>query len=109
MAYVGGDILTIAGVDAYWFNFCNMTNILKCYLDYGYNKIPNMYYKFDDESNEQIHDLTTNRDFVTLLKGLLNSGRKKLHLFVNHEEPVPIEVVKPVLLLTQSPSEVEIN
>jgi hypothetical protein len=46
---------------------------------------------------------------LLLKKGLLNSGRKKLHVFVDHEEPVPIEVVNPVLLLTQSSVEVEIN
>jgi hypothetical protein len=43
----------------------------------------------------------------------LSNGKKKLHVFVDHEpdvpiEPVLIEVVKPMLLL-QSPSEVEIS
>jgi hypothetical protein len=52
MAYLGGDILTTAGIDAYRFNFDDLTNILECYLDYEYNKIPKMYCKFDDESNE---------------------------------------------------------
>jgi len=109
MAYLDGDILTIAGIDTSQFNFGDLTNILECYLEYEYNNIPKMYYKFDDETNEQIHDLTKDGDFITLKKGLLNSGRKKLHVFVDHEEPVPIEVVDSVLLLTQSPTEVEIN
>jgi len=73
---------------------------LECYLEYEYNNIPKMYYKFDDETKEHIHGLTKDCDFVTLKKWLLNSGRKKLHIFVNHEEPVPIKVVNPVLLLT---------
>jgi hypothetical protein len=42
-------------------------------------------------------------------KRLLNRRRKKLHVFVDHEEPVPIEVVDLVLLLTQTPAEVKIN
>jgi len=68
-----------------------------------------MYYKFDDETNEQIHGLTKDGDFVTPKKWLLNSGRKKLHVFVDHEDLVPIEVVDSILLLTQSPAEVEIK
>jgi hypothetical protein len=106
MAYIGGDILTIAGIDTSQFKFGVLTNILECYLEYEYNNISKMYYKFDGETNEQIHDLTKDGDFVTLKEGLLNSGRKKLHVFVDHEEPLPIEVVNPVLLLTQSPAEV---
>lgn len=106
MAYIGGDILTIAGIDASQFKFGDLTNILECYLQYEYSNIPKMYYKFDDETNEQIYGLTKDGDFVTLKEGLLNSGRKKLHVFVDHEEPLPIEVVNPVLLLTQSPPEV---
>jgi hypothetical protein len=39
----------------------------------------------------------------------LNSDKKKLYIFVDHEEFVPIEVVNLVMLLTQSPAEVEIN
>jgi hypothetical protein len=68
-----------------------------------------LFYKYDEESNEQIHGLLSDNDFKTMLKGLLN-GKKKLHVFVDHEPdvPVPIEVVKPMLLL-QSPSEVEIS
>jgi hypothetical protein len=109
MAYLGGDILTIASIDTSQFKFGDLTNILECYLEYEYNNIPKMYYKFDDETNEQIHGLTKDGDFVTLEKGLLNSGRKKLHVFVDHEEPVPIEVVNPILLLTQSLAKVEIK
>jgi hypothetical protein len=68
-----------------------------------------MYYKFDDETNEQIHGFTKDANFGTLKKGMWNSGKKKLHVFVDHEQPVPIEVVILVLLLTQSPAEVEIK
>jgi hypothetical protein len=106
MAYIGGDILTIAGIDASQFKFGDLTNILECYLQYEYSNIPKMYYKFDDETNEQIHGLTKDGDFATLKEGLLSSGRKKLHVFVDHEEPLPLEVVNPVLLLTQTPPEV---
>jgi hypothetical protein len=46
-----------------------------------------------------------------MIKSLINGSRKKLHVFVDHEpiEPAPIEVVHPMLLLYQSPSEVDIN
>jgi len=70
MTYLGGDILTIAGIDTSQFNFGDLTNILECYLEYEYNNISKMYYKFDDETNEQIHGLTKDDDFVTLKKGL---------------------------------------
>jgi hypothetical protein len=106
MTYIGGDILTIADINTSQFKFGDLTNILECYLEYEYNNMPKMYYKFDGETNEQIHGLTKDGDFVTLKEGLLNSGRKKLHVFVDHEEPLPIEVVNHVLLLTQSPTEV---
>jgi hypothetical protein len=76
MAYIGGDILTIAGIDASQFKFGDLTNILECFLQYEYSNIPKMYYKFDDETNEQIHGLTKDGDFVTLKEGLVSSGRK---------------------------------
>jgi hypothetical protein len=100
MTYLGRYILTIAGIDTSQFKFGDLTNILECYLEYEYNNMPKMNYKFDDETNKQIHGLTENGDFVTLKKRLLNSDRKKLHVFVDHEEPVSIEVVDLVLLLT---------
>jgi hypothetical protein len=40
MAYLGGDILTIAGIDTSQFKFGDLTNILECYLEYDYNNIP---------------------------------------------------------------------
>jgi hypothetical protein len=57
-------------------------------LGYTYNDIPTLYYKYDEESNEEIHGLT-----------------KKLHVFVDHEpdEPVElalIEAVQPMSLLS---------
>jgi hypothetical protein len=54
MAYVGGDTMTVAGLDADWWCFWDLTNILECYCGYQYNGIPSMYYTYDDESNEQI-------------------------------------------------------
>lgn len=112
MAYVGGDIFTVPDLDADRFNIWHLKSVLETYLDYPYNNFPNLFYKYDEESNEQIHGLLSDNDFKTMLKGLL-SGKKKLHVFVDHEpdvpnEPVPIEVVKPMLLL-QSPSEVEMS
>lgn len=35
--------------------FGDITNILEDYLGYGYNDILEMYYKYDDQSNEDIH------------------------------------------------------
>jgi len=71
-----------------------------------------MYYTYDDESNEKIRGLTNYRDFMTILRGVLNFGKKRLHVFVDEEalnELVPIEVVQLVLLLSYTPSEVDIN
>jgi hypothetical protein len=112
MTYIGGDIFTVPDLDADRFNIWHLNTVLDTYLDYLYNNYSNLFYKYDEESNEQIHGLLSDNDFKTILKGLLN-GKKRLHVFVDHEpnvpnEPVPIEVVKPMLLL-QSPSEVEIS
>jgi hypothetical protein len=83
-------------------------------LGYGYNDILEMYYKYDDQSNEDIHGLNSNQDFENMIRGIINDGRERLHVFVDHVElepiePVPIEVVAPMLLLSQTPSEVEIH
>jgi hypothetical protein len=70
-----------------------------------------MYYKYDNQSNEDIHGLNSNKDYENMITGITNGHRKRLHVFVDHEEvePVPIEVVSPMLLLSQTPSEVEIQ
>jgi len=49
-----------------------------------------------------------------MITGIINGHRKRLHVFMDHEEeepiePVPIEVVSPMLLFSQTPSEVEIQ
>jgi hypothetical protein len=91
--------------------FWDITNILEAYLEYKYDDIPTLYYKYDEESNESIHGLTKDQHIVDMIKELSSGRRKKLHIFVDHiiVEPVPLEVVQPMLLLSQSPSEVEIN
>jgi hypothetical protein len=81
---------------------------------YRYNEIPALYYKYDDERNEDINSLNSNQDFLKMINGIIKDGKMKLHVFVDHEEeelaePVPIEVVAPMLLLSQTPSEVEIQ
>jgi hypothetical protein len=99
-------------LDADKFCFWDLTNILESYMGYRYNEIPAMYYKFDDESNENINSLNSNQDFLKMINGIIKDGKMKLHVFVDHEElaePVPIEVVAPMLLLSQTPSEVEIQ
>jgi len=73
-----------------------------------------MYYKYDDQSNEDIQGLNSNKDYENMINEIINGHRKRLHVFVDHEEeepvePVPIEVVSPMLLLSQTPSEVEIQ
>jgi len=70
-----------------------------------------MYYKYDNQSNEDIHGLNSNKDYENMITGIINGHRKRLHVFVDHEEvePVPIEVVSPMLLLSQTPSKVEIQ
>jgi hypothetical protein len=49
-----------------------------------------------------------------MINGIIKDGKMKLHVFVDHEEEelaeqVPIEVVAPMLFLSQTPSEVEIQ
>jgi len=77
-------------------------------------KFSAMYYKYVDESKEDINSLNSNQDFLKMINGIIKDGKMKLHVFVDHEEeeraePVPIEVGAPMLLLSQTPSEVEIQ
>jgi hypothetical protein len=70
--------------------------------------------KYEDQSNKDIHGLNSNKDFENMINGIINGLRKRLHVFIDHEEeepiePVLIEVVAPMLLLSQTPLEVEIQ
>jgi hypothetical protein len=110
MEYIGEDRMEVNRLDADKFCFWDLTNILESY----YNEIPAMYYKYDNESNENINSLNSDQDFLKMINGIIKDGKVKLHVFVDHEEeeltePVPIEVVTPMLLLSQTPSEVEIQ
>jgi hypothetical protein len=69
-----------------------------------------LYYKYDGENNGNIHGHTKDQDIIKMIKELGNGRRNRLHLFVDHVvvEPVPIEVVNLVLLLSQSPAKVDI-
>jgi hypothetical protein len=111
MEYIGGDIMEIQQLDADKFASWDITNVLEGYLGYRYNDIPTMYYKYDNQSNEDIHGLNSNKDYENMVTGIINGHRKRLHVFVDHEEvePVPIEVVSPMLLLSQTLSEVDIQ
>jgi hypothetical protein len=58
--------------------------------------------------------LNSNKDFENMINGIINGRKKRLRVFVDHEEeepiePVPIEVVATMLLLSQIPSNVEIQ
>jgi hypothetical protein len=75
---------------------------------------PYKYPRVDNESNKDINSLNSNQDFLKMINGIIKDGKMKLHVFVDHEEEelaelVPIEVVAPMLLLSQTPSEVEIQ
>jgi hypothetical protein len=114
LEYIGGDIMKIQQLDANKFASWDITNVLEGYLGYRYNDISAMYYKYDNQSNEDIHGLNSNIDYENMITGIINGHRKTLYVFVDHEEekpvePVPIEVVAPMLLLSQTPSEVEIQ
>jgi hypothetical protein len=114
MEYIGGDIMEIQRLDANKFAKWDITNILEDYLGYRYNDLLQMYYKYDDQSNEDIHSLNSNKDFENMINGIINGRRKRLHVFVDHVEVepvelVPIEVVALMLILSQTPSEVEIQ
>jgi hypothetical protein len=114
MEYIGGDCMEVNSLNADEFCYWDLTNILESYLGYRYNEILALYYKYDDESNEDINSLNSNQDFLKMINGIIKDGKMKLHVFVDHEEeelaePVPIEVVAPMLFLFQTPSEVEIQ
>jgi hypothetical protein len=111
MEYIGGDIMKIQQLDADKFASWDITNVLEGYLGYRYNNILAMYYKYDNQSNQDIHGLNSNKDYENMIIEIINGYKKRLHVFVDHEkvEPVPIEVVSPMLLLSQTPSEVEIQ
>jgi hypothetical protein len=51
--HVGGDIFTVPNLDADRFNIWHLNNLLETYLDYPYNNYPNLFYKYDEESNEK--------------------------------------------------------
>jgi hypothetical protein len=106
--------MEIQQLDADKFSNWDITNVLEGYLGYWYNDIPAMYYKYDDQSNEDIHGLNSKKDYENMIIEIINGHGKRLHVFVDHEEEEPvesvlIEVVSPMLLLSQTPSEVEIQ
>jgi len=95
--------------------FCALYS--KCEYD------PNSFFNSHDSGmNKPIFDLiiyhhrSLSGHRMTMLEEIFSQYQiwmQKLHVFVDHEpdmpiEPVPIEVVKPMLLL-QSPSEVKIS
>jgi hypothetical protein len=114
MEYIGGDCMEVNRLDADKFCFWDLTNILESYMGYRYNEIPAMYYKYDDESNEDINSFNSDQDFLKMINGIIKDGKMKLHVFVDYgeeelAESVPIEVVAPMLHLSQTPSEVKIQ
>jgi hypothetical protein len=86
LEYIGGDIMEIQQLDADKFANWDITNVLEGYLGYRYNDIPAMYYKYDNQSNEDIHSLNSNRDYENMITVIINGHRKTLHMFVDHEE-----------------------
>jgi hypothetical protein len=76
MECIGGDIMKIQQLDANKFASLDITNVLEEYLGYRYNDIPAMYYKYDDQSNENIHSLNSNKDFENMINGIINGCRK---------------------------------
>lgn len=106
--------MEIQQLDADKFANWDTTNILEGYLGYRYNDILAMYYKYDDQSNEDIHGLNSKKDYENMIIRIINGHEKRLHVFVDHEEeelvePVSTEVLSPMLLLSQTHSEVEIQ
>jgi len=61
---------------------------------------PYKYPRVDNESNKDINSLNSNQDFLKMINGIIKDGKMKLHVFVDHA---------PMLLLSQTPSEVEIH
>jgi hypothetical protein len=86
MEYIGGDRMEVNRLDADKFCFWDLTNILESYMGYRYHEIPAMYYKYGDESNENINSLNSNQDFLKMINGIIKDGKMKLHVFVDHEE-----------------------
>lgn len=109
MEYVGGEVMTVEKLNADLICFSDIANLLEIYLGYKYNYLPTLYYKFDDESNEYVHILSEDEDIVKRLKQVGNGRRNKLHIFVDHVEPALIEVLEPLLMLSQSPTQKDVE
>jgi hypothetical protein len=77
----------------------------------GYKENCTMYYKFDDGGHEGILGLINYHDIIIMLNELVKSGRRKLHIYVEHavDQSQPVEVVPAPLLLPQVPYEVQID
>lgn len=113
MEYIGGDTMELDALDADRMCFWDLTNILEDKLGYNYHDIPMIHFKYDDQSNVEIHGLTTNQDFMTKILGIINGGRRKFHVFVDHApdepiKPIPIKLV-PTVLISEYSVEVNIN
>ena len=103
LEYVGGDVMPVEGFDANTLCFGDIATIFEVYLEYNCHDIPRLrlYYKYDDESNDYILGLTNEKN---MLKDLKKVKKNRLHIFVNDAivEEVPIEVMSPVMMISQS-------
>jgi hypothetical protein len=110
LEYVGGDVMVVEGLDACSLCFGDIDTILEVYLEYNYHDIPRLrlYYKYDDESNDYIRGLTKDKDIMNMFKEVASGKKNRLHIFVNDAivEEVPFEVGSPVMIISQSPTEV---
>jgi hypothetical protein len=54
---------------------------IRLYLGYKYNNLLILYYNLDEETNEDINELTKDKDIIQMLKRVENRA-KKFHLLV---------------------------
>jgi hypothetical protein len=71
MEYVGLHVMIIEGLDVDRLCFWDISNILKVYLGYKYKDLLILYYKYDEDNNENMHGLTKDQD-IKMIKGLAN-------------------------------------
>jgi hypothetical protein len=57
-------VFTVECLDLDRLCFWDITNILELYLRYNYKDLPCLSYTFDNQSNEEIHGLTKDKDIT---------------------------------------------
>jgi hypothetical protein len=85
------------------FNCCDYINLT--------NNIPDIVYKINDKyKNISLHQKLKDNDIITFFKDLCIKNKDDIELYINHIDPKPIELTKPIKIIEQtkkaSPTEI---